>query len=522
MPRKPTPKSAKAAKAATATVKPATGPQMAVGQGIPWGDYNPSQPFTENGGTPLIPYDMNGFFINSGTRLIKPFDIAPPGSYEVYEKVANYPTMVLGLSKRVNPLIRTPWVWGKRNDSVLDAWLNEAKSVFDPHRWELLRQSKKAMVDGWEPNEVVWDFGAKSIGVEEFKPLSVRNTEFIIDVKTGRKMGLRNVDANGKMVDLPLGKTFAYSFDPQPGDPYSRSHPCEKIRPRWGEVNQIISRAAMYTSKISNVVPMIHYPAGMQRMPGGAQWPNWYMANYLLTKLGNGEGITVPNEFNAMAATGKDIPTTTSLMEKALASAGKSSWNFQFLEPGGVNYLDGFVAFLAYYDVLFVRACEIPEKSILTTSHGDRGQSKVHDNSADAVSEVDYGNFCRQFLVQVVDPWLVMRYGPAAKGALTLEAPQLSKTNNDDINAVIKALLASTNPAVADAAAAATNMPMLLDEAQIPKTKDSPEIWDTLRKNLQTSYNGQDKQAQMAADQQAATARQKPATKAKKTKPKDD
>lgn len=439
-----------------------------------------SGPVAPDGRMPLVPYDMGGWLISGGggNQNVQTFDIAPPGTYDTYDKVARYPTSVLALTKLNSPITRTEWKW-KKHDDAPKSWLKEMQTTFDPLRSELLElYVPLAERYGWQSGEVVWDVTTgRNLGISEFKGLSARETELLFDKATGEAAGVRNEDANGRKTDLLPQNSFTFIFNSEPGMPYGNPL-CENVRPRWGEVNKFISRAAMWVSKISNVVPIIHYPVGQSQFFGSSKWPNQYFAQYLLNKLVNGEGITIPNEFATVAGTGETVESTSAMMDKALAGADKSSWHFDFMEPKATNFLAGFVLLLSYYDALIIRGFMLPERTLIQGMHGgSRAETQVHDNTADYVSELIYAGFVRQLSHQTVNDCLEMRYGPAARGAVWIEAPKLSNEGSQTIEKIILAAIASKNQAVSDLAASIIDFDASADELHVPVLKENRGKW---------------------------------------------
>lgn len=401
-------------------------------------------------------------FLRAGGEGVKGFDPPPSGTFKVYRDICKYPTVAIGLQKIVGPIADAPASWEKREDAP-DDWVEFISGMFDPMMSQVLETGMLAVRYGFSPFEKVWVEKNGKFVIDQLKPLLVDATEYLYDEK-GRLKGLRNKPSNGDAVDLLWNKCFAFSLAGEAGNPYGTSR-LENIRKRWAEVEQIIERFARYLAKVAAVIGQIHYPDGQSLDASGSQRPNQWIAAQIAADAAAGRWLCIPNKFASFLSSGE---VSGAVLEKALAAAGKSEWVVSFLDPGGTDFAPGYTAALEYYDKQLLRGLYIPERSVIEGQHGTKADAGTHDEMTVLDAGGLYRKFVREFNASVVNDALVYNYGEAARGGVYAEAPPLSDENGETRLSTLKALLASTDPAIARATARKIDLVSLLEDEEIP------------------------------------------------------
>lgn len=394
------------------------------------------------------------------------FSKSPSGSYETYERMAENPTLKLGLVKLSAPIKINPWGWEKADDDVPQQWIDWAKKTFDPLRDAGLNIAFDAWTYGWSAAEVVrtadWD-------IAEFKPLSPRSTQWLA-TPDGELVGLRNVDANGKEVDLPLENCFVYVHEKMRGGCYGRSiFESARASGVWWNYVQICEKNGRYICKIAGVIWAIYYPTGTSRNAVGVEYPNEWLARRIQQDLSAGGNIRIPNKYASMVSPGDNATQTAASIEKALKVAGLSDWKVECYHPEGADFTEGFIRDMQYHDELLVRSLGLPDRAVLPSQRGQAGShndSTMHDNTADMISQLKYSDICHQFRQQVVDPASAAKFGEGARNRIICAAPPLSVENSDTIIKMLTAI--ASNPDAGPELFAVMDVDAALDDVHFP------------------------------------------------------
>ena len=413
---------------------------------------------------------LEEIFLDQRVGLVTGFEPTPPATYATYRKCAQYPTCQLAINKLVNVMIGSPWVWKLKSESMPKRWLDASKDVFDPMREETVRNAMFAMTYGLQFGEQVY----KGWNVEEIKPLEIESTNYLTD-DDGKIVGIQNRDCNGTPTDLPMAKAFVFVSDSEGGDPLG--HPrTENIREPWHQCRQILAKSAIYNYRASDTIPICHYPEGTSKDASGADRENSLLARQLVARVLDGLPAVVPNKFAAMIGEAGDSTAASAMFEKALKCAGLSDWILSFTEPKGPDRNPGFIERLQLGDQYIIRGWGLPDKVVLPSNRGMRQTKEMDDNSADLASQLKYGEFCRQFRKQVIDPWAVLNFGEGARGAIIVDAPPLSLENNSTLEKIVLALLA--NPATAVKTAKILNLPEVCHDLHVKTVAALEPTWE--------------------------------------------
>src|SRR5258706_4450818 len=257
-----------------------------------------------------------------------------PGTYSLYRRMSAHPTLALAKSIVTAPILSSSWTFETRRpdgaktrrarpgdttqsdplDRQLEDRANFIQRQLDPLRTPLLVESLRALEFGWRPFEKIYEIRNGKVLLKNLKPLLPDFTFVQVD-NFGHFAGLIQLDTQ-----LPPEKSFIYTHDGEAGNLYGRSRH-ENARQAWSAWNQVDERSAQLAAKDAAIVPLVHYPLGQSRDAAGQTRDNGDLADIILTGLGSGRGVKLPNLF----ANSEDPRQSADL-------AGKSSWVISFLE----------------------------------------------------------------------------------------------------------------------------------------------------------------------------------------------
>jgi hypothetical protein len=280
------------------------------------------------------------------------------------------------------------------------------------------------------------------MGIDDLVPLLIDTTKYIADPATGKIVGLSNRDYRGTDVEISNFNALTFRHNGEARSLSGRSM-FENARLDWSRSMQAMEKFGQYLTTICNVIPIIHGPIGTVRDASGAFRPSSYIAYQAIADAMSGAGLFLPNEFASILEAGrKDGKLTSEAWQKALEAADKSQWKIDFVDPGGLDRCAGFLAAMEHFDYLKVRAITIPEQALLHTSHGTRGQSQQHDNTADIISEMLYWEMCEQIQLKV-DDFLEVNKGKQARGSVQVVPPRISDENSQGVQKLLETLAAN-------------------------------------------------------------------------------
>lgn len=372
------------------------------------------------------------------------FNPPEPGTYEVYRRLCKkLPTVALRFGKLQGTLTNNVWKYKKLDDSVPDERVQRIKDWFAPMRYQIITDALWALKFGFAPFEEVW-VRSKNTLMPTLKPLRVEYTKFT--TKNGSVYGMVNKVPGKDDVYLGPESCFSFTLGGEAGDPYGESL-VENIREVGSEAYQIRRKVSRYMNKISGVLGQIHYPPGTSKDSAGADRPNFELAKGMASSASNGQWLLMPNHFAAYIAKGAETLSPAAL-EKALATAGKSSWVASFLDASGTDHSKGFDTILRYYDSLLVRGLMESERAILEGQHGTKADAGEHKDAGILFASMVDGELARQLNSGVVDDALEFNDGPDARGSVYIEPGALQ---DDAKDAKLKTVLAFVNnPATVD------------------------------------------------------------------------
>jgi hypothetical protein len=427
---------------------------------------------------PLVQYTGRASGAGDGFAA---FDVPPPGTFEVYRKIARYPTVAMPLAIIDAHIESNEWTWRKRDDDQAEARVKLLDRWFAPQRQQIVHDGMMALRYGFSPFEKVWELvDPMDLGVEgiegkvmlpRLKPLRVDYTTFRADSAYKRVIGIRNRPPYAtKDIDLDTDKCFWFTFGGEAGDPYGESL-FENIRDWWNEATQVRQKISKYVNKISGVIGQVHYPVGSGRDATGVETTNYELAQQIAAAGSEGRWILMPNRFSSFIPDPNNV--TPAQIEMALGSAGKSEWVVSFVDPGGADHSGGFKELLQYYDVLMVRGLLNPERALLESQKsGSRADSQMHGQQGAIVPQALVTRFVLNFNAGVTDNIIeINNWGP--KGSYYAEPDPL---NDDEYDAKLKTLHAGLqSPDVGPGLAQKIDWVQTMDDLGVAVLEDERE-----------------------------------------------
>lgn len=374
---------------------------------------------------------------------------------DTWRSMRRNPTVALARMVGSAPIKATPWAFTAR-DGTPDDVVSFVEGAIKPLAFELINDMCLAMDYGFQAFERQWEYKDGRMVYARLKPLLPDVTEALVIRETGKLAGWRNVN-----VDLLGLKSFGYTYDREYDNYYGRSrHENYRVTAYEGWL-YAFSKLKRYTAKAAGTTPLVKYPVGQSQDPSGSIRDNQTLADYLLSGLGQGHGVAMPKmDFKAMAEVARQAGVDPSQW---------AAWEVSFIEPSGLHG-DELINQLRYWDALICRGWLVPERAATeATQAGSRADSGTAADMAMSASGETLASMIRCINQQVVNPLLVVNFGPQYKDAVTVEAVPIDSGQQDRIYNLMSQVLA--NPANVDLLIDAVDLDAALDKAQIPKKK---------------------------------------------------
>lgn len=379
----------------------------------------------------------------------------PAGTYEIYRKMRNEPTIALARAVATAPILTGQWSV-KANDGTPDDQVamiqNEVERI-----WPSFIENVIFALDyGFQTFEKIFRQRSDGkIGVD-LKPLLPDITTALVDKTTGSWAGLKN-----NQDELGPEKCLWYAYDAEAGNPYGRSRH-ENIREMaYFPAVQVESKSQAYFTKVAAVTPIIEYPDGESQDKNGTTKPNSQLAESVLTALSTCKGIAMPNIFASFAQ---------DLMRSGVDLDKLKAWHISFLEKQG-NHGDEFTNKSRHYESRMMRGWLVPERSAIeATTAGSRADSETAADTSLLVADLTFLGIIRVANEQLVDQLVGINYGPQAVGTIRLERAGLDPAVGAFYRAIMQAAL--TAPGNIDLLLAMVDFDAMLDAVGLPKSKE--------------------------------------------------
>jgi hypothetical protein len=386
------------------------------------------------------------------------------GTFSTYRKMRGNPTIALARMVATSPL-RTASLSFESDDDTNDEVLSFVQGEIERLWPRLIKDTLFALDYGYVSFEKVWDVRNGRYIYKKLKPLIPDKTEILIDKDDGGFAGLKQ-----ESVVLPPEKCFLFTCDGEAGEFHGRSR-YENIRENaWNPWMDIAKQLSKFVSKVAGVTPLIEYPEGVSLDSSGQEVSNFDMAKRVLEKLGNANGVAMPNVFakyaNELAKSGVDLGQL-------------KAWKISFLETSG-QHAAQLTNTLRYYDSLLMRGWLVPERSAIEGQFGTKADAETHGDIVLLSAELLLDDILRDVNEYIV---LVYNFGQDYAGRVKVKQGGIDPAMKAFYQKIIESVL--TNPANIDLLVGMTDLDAMLDNVGIPKAAEIVNA-EEIRKNKQT------------------------------------
>lgn len=378
----------------------------------------------------------------------------PEGTYRTYREMLTDPTIALAHAATSAPIIAA----GYSVEADIDAPLGAkelVQDVFDKSGCDLVAESTRAIYQGNQCFEIVWEHQPRRTIIRKFKSLYPDHTTILVD-DYGNLAGL---EQHGHTIGSD--KSLVITHDKQFDDWYGRSRMENIRRFAWMPWRDASNRLAQYEKKVAGTIPLIRYPVGSGYDSNGVLVDNYRIAVQQLVQLGQSLGVVMPSN---MVSWGED------LLKQGADVASLLQWSIEFLEVKS-DHAPGMIAAMGYWDILKVRGYLMPERGILqgTSGTGTKAESGVHKDVGTQISQQFLGTTFKTINEQAVDQLLSVNYGPQAKGKVYLTPGPIQ----DDALALYSSILTALYTGSPDLAMAKLDLNAMNEALELPTYEDS-------------------------------------------------
>lgn len=391
--------------------------------------------------------------------LFTGFNMAVTGTYKTYRNMRKNPTVALARMMATAP-IRTAKYGLVAVDGTPQERIDFIEDQMKSHWPELIHNLMYAIDYGWAPFEKIWMVNSKGKYVyRKIKPLLVDKTIPIVDKITGTFKGLKQ-----NQVRLSAEKSFVYTYDKEAGNIFGRSRH-ENIRETaWNHWQQISERRGQWGKKVAGVTPIVEYPIGKSENEAGELKSNFDLAKAVLAKLGQGDGVAMPNTMAKFAG---------DLARSGIDLGKLKAWHIMFLETKGLHGRE-FTNSLKHLESLIMRGWLVPERAGTEGQSGTKAEAEVHGGVALTIADLVFADILKNVNWYLVNPLLVYNYGREAENTIWLERGELDPLMRAFYRELVKAVL--THPQNYDLLESWIDIDTLVTKVGLPKTKTKIDV----------------------------------------------
>ncbi len=399
-----------------------------------------------------------------GNQLLTGLSEPPQGTYDTYRLMRCNPTIALAMAVALAPVKASSWSYELADDAP-DDLMKTVQEVFDPLRFNLVRDMTRAVWMGHQPFEIVWEYADGLLKFSKIKPLLQDITELRVDERTGEFVGLKNT---GEFLDDM--HSFNFVYDGECGGQWGRSR-MENIRKAaWSPWNDALKQNASFMQKGAGVIPIVHYPVGSSKdAQSGTEDSNVVHAKNLLGHLSGGRGIAIPMDFAAWA---DDVQA---MLKSGINPKDMLAWQISFLETrSGIG--GEIQSTMKHYESLMARGWLVPERTFMEGTTGTKAEAGVHGDVALYAAEELNQDIADTVNKELLQPFLYQNFGESrAKAVKIVPAPL-----RDDTKAFIRKIteMVVTNPANVDLVLTALDFDAMLDQSGLPKGQEVVDLSD--------------------------------------------
>lgn len=383
------------------------------------------------------------------------------GVYTTYRLMLAVPPLALVRAATKATMKSAEWSVEVDDEGPSDA-ADYLQNIFVDRKAELLNDMVRAIDYGNQPFEKVWANEGGFWTIKRLKPLLPDLTDYKVN-DAGDIVGLRNGAA-----ELDAGKCFVVTYDAEAGNVYGRSR-CENLRnTAFRAWTDTLEKFGKYTTRVSGAQPVVWYPPGQVRDKDGNLKDSQEVARDVASKLAQSSGICIPTIYSEDA---KGLAMDNSKLAELLA------WRLEMFE-GKTDHAKAFLESLAAFESWFCMGWLWPPRSMLEGQFGTKAEAGTHQDLGVTIAEQDLADMLTQLNRQCVDDVLVTNWGEEARGTARIKAAPLNDEAIAMQREIVKALM--TNAANIDILAAMTDLDAMIDNAGVPKAKQTVEIDDVL------------------------------------------
>lgn len=384
------------------------------------------------------------------------FGRPPEGTFSTYRRMRANPTIALARAVANAPIKAANWSYkvdeSRPTAANAEGMLKLIQDTLAPLRAALVKNLLFARDYGFQGFEKVVEARGGAWVYSDFKPLLPDLTLPLVGARSGRVMGLRNGSAD---LTNPL-EYLLWTYNGEGGDPYGEPD-MERCRDAWHMETQTYRRMGQYVTKVAGVIPMVQYPMGESQDESGQMVDNQVLASKVLTNLSSGAGVTMPATVHEWAQ---------DLIRAGVPVQDLMAWQIKFIEAGQQHGAD-FDVILRKFDALMVRGWLVPERAITEGAHGTKAESETQADLVLVIAQEIMDDIIALVNRCVVDPLLVVNFGPDAAGAVQVEAEPIVDEARALVRELVKTVL--TNPVNLDIALATLDFDAMLDQSGLPK-----------------------------------------------------
>ena len=402
------------------------------------------------------------------------FSRPPGGTFDTYRKMRGNPTIALARMAATAPIRVAKWAI-EAADGVAEGQVRFLRDQITPIWPMLIKDVLYALDYGFQAFEKVFEVRDGRIVYRKLKALSPENTEILADKANGAFAGIRQGD-----VELGPEKCFMFTYDGEAGNHYGRSRH-ENIREdAWHPWVELSRKRSRYFNKVAGVIPVIEYPEGESQDASGATQTNFDLARAVLQNLGDGKGVAMPNVFARYAG---------DLARSGIDLDQLKAWHISFLETNQQHGQD-FADTMRHLESLMLRGWLVPERAATEGRYGTKAEAQEHGRLALAVADLLLEDIIRFVNWYLVNPLMVLNFGPRAENSLRLVRSALDLSHQAFLRRMIENVLAA--PPNVEMFLKFLDIDAVLDSVGLPRTRRPvrPKMPQPVREALAASLAG--------------------------------
>ena len=339
-------------------------------------------------------------------------DYSGVGTYSQLRTVRKDPSVALGRELLASCILAGEWdIEG--DEDISEDVLDFIGHILSLRRTVIENAVKFGKVDfGWMGFEKLYEYKDGRIICAGLKPL-LHDITTIMVTPQGVFNGYKQ-DNGGDYVYLPPESCLHIAFDVEAGNLYGMPL-LENIRQACDAYDECEDGASRYDKKLAGSHWVVKYPPGTGTL-NGETVDNSVIAAEVLAGLKSSGSIY--------------IPTTVADVLQEIVNAEVAElykWSIELITDSGSKQ-SNFIDRLKYLDALKVRGLLLPERAILEGQFGTKAEAEAHgDMALNNMQEID--NCITDVMnKQVIDPLLMINFGPEYVGRVWLKSAPLIDT----------------------------------------------------------------------------------------------